>query len=46
LIALTEGLDYLACLLREKNFAKIAAGYGRETGISVISVLPYERISN
>ncbi len=29
LIALTEGLDYLACLLREKNFAKIIAGYGR-----------------
>jgi hypothetical protein len=29
LIALTEGLDYLACLLREKNFAKIVAGFGR-----------------
>jgi len=29
LIALTEGLDYLACLLRERNFAKILAGYER-----------------
>lgn len=29
LVALTEGLDYLACLLREKNFAKILAGFGR-----------------
>lgn len=27
LIAITEGLDYLACLLRDKNFEKICIGY-------------------
>lgn len=27
LIAITEGLDYLACLLRPKNFAKIQSGF-------------------
>lgn len=27
LIAITEGLDYLACLLRDKNFGKICTGY-------------------
>lgn len=45
LVAIAEGLDYLACLLRPNNFAKITAGFRKKwTGSQLPVPLGFESV--